>query len=716
VPTQTNKHNANPIRLGIDVGGTFTDIVCCDVNGDAHITKVPTRLDSIGQTSLRPLIDSISLHMQSLGYSMDGVERVEHATTLATNAIIERTGARTAMVTTAGFRDFLEAGHELLYELYNLNIELPEPLVPRRDRIAFPERVRADGQVERVIDEVGADRLVEVLRSEKYESVAICFLHSPTNPSNERALGSAITTALPDLSVTLSSDVVPEIGEYPRFSTATIDAYIKPLILHYLSEMNRLLRREGLKGELGVTLSNGGSNQWQIAAHQPSRMVESGPAAGIVALRALQDSGRISDAVLTFEMGGTTAKLCFLRSGRRYATRSLEVGRTSRFKPGSGLTIAHPSIDLLEIGSGGGSIASYGEDGLLHVGPDSAGSNPGPACYAFGGKHPTVTDANLLLGYLLIDSLGDSIRLDRAAAESAIATDLEPLGLDPVKAAAAIYRIVVENMALAVRVAAAERGLDVRSFQLVACGGAGPMHAAAVARTLGMSEIVVPECAGVISSLGCLLAPRSHSFLLPVRAVLDSVQWDEVQSNVLAEVAEARARGSDSDISENDRLTKVSVDMRYVGQRRNRLEVPVPKEMADPLVRGQPLPIGFGSQLREAFELAYVEQFGRLVRGGSIEVVSLDVTIEAASTTDFPRLATSRRPLSNGGQRTTQMYFDWWGSRTGWVHSRASLPVDGLQGPGMVVDPDTTVVVPPDFHARTLESLVVLTRSEGQGE
>jgi N-methylhydantoinase A/oxoprolinase/acetone carboxylase beta subunit len=698
--------------LGVDVGGTFTDLVFIENGGQAHVGKVPTALASLGQPSVPGLLRSIERFVTGCGHRLSEVGKLEHATTVATNAIIQRSGERTAMVTTEGFRDFLEAGHELLYELYNLEISFPRPLVERGDRIPFAERTNAAGAIVEPVTEAEIDRLAELIRRRGYRSVAICFLHSPRNPTNEVQVARRLTELFPDLHISYSSDVLAEIGEYPRFSTTVIDAYLKPLVSEYLAELNDSLGTSGFERSFGLTLSNGGSSAWRAAARLPSAMVESGPAAGVVALRALQAAGRLPDRLLSFEMGGTTAKLCFIRDGIVPLTRDLEVARVRRFKAGSGLVIAHPSVDLLEIGAGGGSIATLGPDGLPRVGPESAGSHPGPACYGLGGKQPTVTDANLVLGYLEPSTIGFGLDLDVQAAEDAVAATFEPLGLDARDAAAAIYRVVVENMAQAARIAAAERAVDVRAFDLVSCGGAGPMHAAALARVLGIDRVVVPAFAGVMSSLGCLLAPRVRTVVRPVRRPLESVDWGQVRTALDELASEPYSVDDQGGAVATPPEVEVLADMRYRGQQKNRIQVRIPTSVVDAIQAGQDLPAAGGSEIRARFEQAYLDLFGRLVAGGVAEVVDVQIILRWPTSIDLPSGSDTEiagRPVED---HVVEMYFAGWGQRQGWVTTRQGIACAARPGPGLILDPDTTTVVPPDFCASGADGTLLLTRTD----
>ena len=478
------------IAIGVDIGGTFTDVILVDERaGSVYSAKVLTTPERPAQA----VLTAVAQVLEQAKAHHDAVRTIVHGTTLATNAIIERKGARTALLTTRGFRDALETGTELRYDLHDLFIEFPEPLVPRGRRIGIAERVRFDGQVLTPLDEAEVRQAVRALRAEDVEAVAVCFLHAYANPANEEAAAKAIRSERPDLAVALSSRVLPEIGEYGRVSTTVANAYVQPLMSRYLAELSEALKERGSSGAFFVMSSSGGTLSLDLARQFPVRLVESGPAAGVsIAAHFAQRLGKPN--VLAFDMGGTTAKISLITGGQPTRTTELEVGRVRRFQKGSGLLLKAPAVDLIEIGAGGGSIARVDALGLLGVGPDSAGANPGPACYGADGTAATVTDADLLLGYLNPDYfLGGKMRLHPERAASAVQQAIsKPLEIDAISAARSIYEVVNDNMANAASVYAAEQGIDLRDFTLLAFGGAAPAHVCDVAQRLGIRDVRVP--------------------------------------------------------------------------------------------------------------------------------------------------------------------------------------------------------------------------------
>src|SRR6185503_16271130 len=494
--------SAMSARIGVDIGGTFTDLVVIDERtGAIRVGKVLTTAKDPAhgvEQGVQTLLDEARV-------APARVRAVVHGTTLATNALIERKGARTALLTTAGFRDALEIGREGRYDMYDLLIDPPAPLVPRHLRFEVPERLLPDGSVLRPLDEAAARRVISQLVDAGVEALAICLLHAYLNPAHERRLAELVRQAAPHLAVSCSSDVVPEIREYERTSTTTANVYVVPLMARYLEDLERRLAGLGVPGQLYVMQSSGGIALPPLARRLPIRLVESGPAAG--ALAAAQAARERGDArLLSFDMGGTTAKACVIDGGAPLVAREFEVARADRFKKGSGLPIRVPVIEMIEIGAGGGSLARVDRMGLLKVGPDSAGADPGPACYNLGGKVPTVTDADLLLGYLDPGFfLGGRMRLDTEAARRAVEEKVaRPLGFDVTQAAWAIHRVVNENMAAAARIHGIERGKDLRAYPLFAFGGAGPVHGWHVGRILRVPRVLVPFAAGAASALGLL--------------------------------------------------------------------------------------------------------------------------------------------------------------------------------------------------------------------
>jgi N-methylhydantoinase A len=602
-------------RLGVDIGGTFTDLVLVDErSGRLRVGKVLTTPKDPAhavEQGIQGLLSDANVGARS-------VRAVAHGTTLATNALIERKGARTALLTTAGFRDAIEIGREGRYDMYDLFIDPPAPLVPRHLRREVAERIGADGAILRSLDEAGARAVVADLVASGVEAIAICLLHAYVNPTHERRLAEIVAALAPDIAVSCSSDVVPEIREYERTSTTTANVYVVPLMSRYLEDLERRLREMDIPGQLYVMQSSGGIALPPLARRVPIRLVESGPAAGALAA-ARSASERDEARLLSFDMGGTTAKACVIDGGAPLVGREFEVARADRFKKGSGLPIRVPVIEMIEIGAGGGSVARVDRLGLLKVGPDSAGADPGPACYNLGGRLPTVTDADLMLGYLDAEFfLGGRMRLDRDAARRAIDEHVaRPLGLDVVAAAWGIHRVVNENMAAAARIHAIERGRDLRSYPLFAFGGAGPVHCWQVARVLRVPRVVVPFGAGAISAYGLLVAPLAFDFVRTGRQRLDVADWRAINARYAEMEAEGRALLARAGVPDSDvRVTRVA-EMRYAGQG-HELEATLPAGVLGP---------DRLTMITESFESAYRALYHRLPQGVPIEALNWRVTV-----------------------------------------------------------------------------------------
>ena len=560
---QSGMSTAAPLSLGIDIGGTFTDLVIHDPrDGRAVIWKESTTPDDPARGTLlgtRKVLEKAGAKPEQIG-------RVVHATTLFTNALIERKGAKTGLLTTAGFRDVLEIGRERKYELYDLFIEMPKPLVARPWRREAMERLAPDGTVEIPLDVDAALAEVADLVKQGVESLAICFLHAYANPTHERAIGAAVAERFQNLSLSLSSDIAPEIREYLRASTTVANAFVRPLAEIYLERLEQALRDEGIPGGLFLMLSNGGLTHVSEAKRAPVQLLESGPAAGALAGAWFGRNAGL-ERVLAFDMGGTTAKLALVDEGEPLVAYGFEAAREKRFLRGSGLPIQIATVELIEIGAGGGSIAHRSELGTLNVGPESSGAQPGPACYGRGGSEATVTDADLTLGYLNADFfLGGAMQIDRAATDGAFGRLAKALDVEPGRAAFGVHDVVNENMAGAARVAIAERGRIPAEYALLATGGAGPVHAWHVARKLGITRIVCPPGAGAGSTIGMLMAParvdRVASFNVAL-AGADFAAADRVFAGLEKESIDVlRLTGADIEARTVGRLA----DMRYIGQ------------------------------------------------------------------------------------------------------------------------------------------------------
>src|SRR5579884_1691883 len=493
-------------RLGVDIGGTFTD-VALEAGGRRWSAKVLTTPEA----PARAVLDAIRAVLDAAALGPADLAIIIHGTTLATNAMIERKGAKTALLTTEGFRDTIEIRHENRFEQYDVNIDLPPPLVPRRLRFPVPERIDARGRVLTPLDEAAVAQIAGRLAELGVEAVAIGFLHSFTNPAHEERTRDILAPLLPQAAITLSCEVSPEMREYERFSTACANAYVQPLIGRYLADLERLLEAEGIRCPLFLMMSGGGLATVETAIRFPVRLVESGPAGGAIFASRIARHCRLGK-VLSYDMGGTTAKICLIEDGQPQTSRAFEVARIYRFKKGSGLPLRIPVIEMVEIGAGGGSIARIDALGRITVGPDSAGADPGPACYGRGGAAPTVTDADLVLGR--IDPArfsGGKLRLDPEAARAALLAEVGgALGLAADMAALGVVEIVDENMANAARVHAIESGKGFAGRALIAFGGGGPVHAYRVAEKLGVERVIVPPGAGVGSAIGFLRAPVAY--------------------------------------------------------------------------------------------------------------------------------------------------------------------------------------------------------------
>ena len=621
---------ANEFRLGVDIGGTFTDFsVVNNTTGSVTVEKMLT-------SSSRPedaVLRGVELLAQKVPGLFEDLSEVIHATTLITNVILERKGSKTGLLTTAGFRDILEIGREVRYDIFDMFIRLPVPIVPRKSRLCVSERILADGSILEPLNVENVTEAANKFQAMKVESVAIAFLHSYRNPSHEVEAANILRKLMPGVTLSLSHEVFPEPKEYERFSTTVIDAYVKSVADGYLEKLASGLSERGYKNELFVMLSNGGTSTVETAKSVPIQMVESGPAAGVEAACYF---GRLMDIenLLSFDMGGTTAKLCIVEQGRAAKTRTFEVDRVQRFKAGSGLPVAVPVYDLLEIGAGGGSIARLDDLGLIKVGPDSAGSEPGPASYNRKGVMPTVTDADLILGYLNPDYfLGGQMPLDKVAAEGAITLNLiKDTGLTPIEIAAGIHEIVNENMASAARVYVAEKGKAPSNLSLIAFGGAGPVHAVGLAKKLGCPEVIVPPFSGVMSSLGLLTAPVAFERSKAVRKTLPSLELEIIEDYYKELEEEASSLMPDK----SNLLIRRTADLRFSGQ-----DYPLEIEVDKSLSESDVLEI-----LEQRFINLYHELYGKVDDDNLVELASIRVYATQA----IPELSVVGRTSAVDGQ------------------------------------------------------------------
>jgi N-methylhydantoinase A len=671
-------------RVGVDIGGTFTDLILVDdVSGELTVGKVLTTPADPSAAVADVLRDTLA----ATGAPADQVRHVIHGTTLVTNAVIERKGARTALLTTRGFRDAYEIAREHRYDLYDLFLEMPTPLVPRHLRLEIDERVYADGSVAREPDQPAVASLVAELRDKGIEAIAICFVHSYANPAHEQLVGAIVGEIAPGVRVSLSSEVVPEIREYERTSTTVVNVYVQALVENYLAELVRRLAAVEIAGELFMMLSSGGISTVETASRFPLRLLESGPAGGALASAYYGALAGVGD-LLAFDMGGTTAKLCVIENGQPLTSTEFEVDRKYRFKKGSGLPVKVPVVDLIEIGAGGGSIARVDSLGLLKVGPDSAGADPGPACYGRGGKEPTITDADLLLGYLDPDFfLGGRMTLDRAAAEDAIRTKIaEPLEMSPTRAAWGIHQLVNEGMAGAARVHAIERGKDPRALPLFAFGGAGPGHGFGVARILHSPRLIVPFGAGVTSTVGFLTAPLAFDFVRSFVHQLDTVDWDHINALLADMAAQGDAILARSGVAADERRVTRQADLRYAGQGHEiRIDLP------DGTLGPDSLPA-----IAANFEQVYRSLFGRTGPDVPLEGVSWRL-LSSGPRPDVKLRASAGVTESDALKGQRLVYFpEWQEHRPVPVYDRYRLVAGRVfDGPAIVEERESTSIIGP---------------------
>ena len=693
--------------LGIDIGGTFTDLVVYDHDGGGQRSrKVLTTHDD----PARAVATGVAALLRDQPVDPAAVTRVVHATTLFTNALIERRGAPTGLITTAGFADTLEIGRERKFELYDIDIEKPEPLVPRDLRLEVDERVRADGRVLRRLDGRQVEARARKLVTAGVTSIAVVFLHAYANPRHEQEAARRIARQFPEVAVTTSHEVAAEIREFERASTAVANAYIKPLAHRYLELMARRLAALRVPAPLLLMLSSGGLTHVAEAKRTPVQMLESGPAAGAIAAAFFgdRDSG---GKLLAFDMGGTTAKLSLVEAGEPLTAYSFEAARQRRFIEGSGLPIRISAIELIEIGAGGGSIAAVDEIGLLKVGPRSAGSDPGPAAYGLGGVEATVTDADFLLGYLNPAYFaGGEVKVDLEAARGAIERIAARVKLDAAAVAWGIHDIVNENMAGAARVHVAERGRDPREYALLCTGGAGPVHAYAVARKLGLARVICPPAAGVASALGLLVAPARVDRVATVGIRLDRDPIGALETAFRTLEDDARAVLRDTGLPLETANVRRLADGRFVGQGFD-LVVTLPDGPYEETAR---------ERLHEAFVRAYREKFALAPPNVPVEFINVRVAVRAPVAGGLGRAAAD---VERGGsvpasavKGTRAAYFPDAG---GWVettvYDRALLtPGFELAGPAVVEEEGSTLVVGPSGRARVAASGNIVVTIAGE--
>jgi N-methylhydantoinase A/oxoprolinase/acetone carboxylase beta subunit len=681
-------------RIGFDIGGTFTDFALLDArSGQLRFHKVLTTPSSPATGAL----EGLQAFLGQAGIGAGDVTHLVHGTTLVANALIERTGATVGLITTGGFRDILEMRTEQRYEIYDLFLRYPEPLAPRRLRKGIAERTDRDGRVLAAPDPAEVRAVVAELRAAGVRAIAVCFLHAFRNPANERAVRDVIRESWPEVAISISSEVAPQIREYERTSTTVANAYVQPLLKEYLDTIATTLAALGFRGAFYPMLSSGGTASVRTAAAIPIQLVESGPAAGATAAAFFGGlNGR--QELISFDMGGTTAKICLIEDGRPSVAPSLEVARVDRFRKGSGIPLQLPTVEMLEIGAGGGSIAWIDSLELMRVGPRSAGADPGPACYGRGGTEPTVTDADLLLGYLNPGFfLGGAMSLDQAAAEEAVGGLSRRLGLSPVRAAWAVHQLVNEHMAAAVRIHVIERAKDPRRYALLAFGGGGPVHAAGVAKALGVRQVVCPPGAGVASAIGLLVAPASTELARSYPVLMDRIDWNEIAQLYQDLEAQAFRQLGEVGVAADEVTFERAVDGRFAGQL-HEIEIPLPAAI---LAENRD---GAVDELKASFFGRYEELYKHLPQAMAIELLSWRLTAHGPKQTIA--LPTGRAGTGDAGDAgvalkgSRRAYLQESGETGGFVDApvydryalRAGMRFDG---PAIVEERESTIVVRP---------------------
>jgi len=681
---------ANSIRLGVDIGGTFTDVVL-----ETPEKQVSTKVLTTYAAPETAIIDGMRQVCAKAGVAVSEIDQIIHGTTLATNALIERRGAKTALITTEGFRDVIEMRTESRFEQYDLNLTLPDPLLPRQWRFTVKERVNAKGEVMIPLDLADVDAVIDRIAKAGFESVAVGLIHSYLNPSHEQTIRNRLRERLPNVSVSVSSEVSPQMREYERFNTVVANAYIKPLMASYLGRLEGRLNDEEVRCRIFLMHSGGGIISLENAAEFPVRLVESGPAGG--AVFAAHIAARYGlDKVLSFDMGGTTAKICLIKNQTPKTSRVFEVARTYRFKKGSGMPISIPVIDMVEIGAGGGSLAHVDAMRQIRVGPESAGSEPGPACYGRGGERPAVTDADLVLGKLDPENFaGGSIALHVDASKQALQAQVgETLDMDAIETAFGVAEVVDENMANAARVHAVENGEDLSEYTMIAFGGAAPLHAGRLCEKLGVDRLLVPPGAGVGSAIGFLRAPFSFEANRSVYMKLSDFDAERIKDLLSELKAEATGFVRTCD-AESPILSEFKVYMRYTGQG---WEIPIALSEAQAMEPDADV-------FQRRFEEDYTKLFGRPVAGMDVEITvwSVNATTPPEPVETVAQTRPGHDPGPHGagaapGQDgTTRSLFDPGLGRqieaSLLARDRMTAGVS-IAGPAAITEAETTIIVP----------------------
>ncbi len=682
------------LNLGFDIGGTFTDLALIDTNdGQLSVFKVLTTPEDPARGALAGIRDFLSAN----GLGHEDLSNILHATTLVANTLIEHKGALVGLITTRGFRDIIEMRTEQRYDIYDLFLQYPLSLSPRYLRRGVRERTDRDGRILEQVDPDEIRRVVADLRARSVEAIAVAFLHAFRNPANERQVLEVIRAEWPEVSVSLSSQIAPEIREYERTVTTVANAYVQPLLSRYLRTLRDELEAANFRGNFYPMLSSGCTTLLSEAIERPIQLVESGPAAGAIAAAHYGELAGHRD-LLSFDMGGTTAKLCLIHDGQPDISPSLEVARVQRFKQKSGYPLLFPTVDMLEIGAGGGSIAWVDSLGLLKIGPQSAGANPGPAAYDFGGQKPTVTDADLILGFLNPDYfLGGEMRLNPDAAGAAIAPIADVFGWSVVQAADGIHRLVNENMASAAKIHVLEKARDPRKYAIVCFGGAGPVHAAGMAKILGSPEVIVPPSAGVASAIGLLIAPSAFAFVRSHPMHLSDVDWAEVEK--IFQEMEARGLELVRQVGiPGDRIAiERSIDGRFEGQLYE-IQIPLPRDLKTMDVTG----------FTERFKSEYESLYRHLPSHTAIELMTCRVSVSGQRTpAQVTRISTNGNGLGSALKGSRPAYFAEAGGFVDTpVYDRYRLASGmNLPGPSVVEERESTAIIHPGMRGYVDEHL-----------
>ncbi len=686
-------------RIGVDIGGTFTDFALLD--GASARTWVHKELTTPSDPALA-VLQGVPKLLASARAAIEDVKAIVHGTTLVTNAVIERKGARIGMLVTAGFSDVLEIGRELRYDMFDLRQRFPNPLVQRRFRVEVQERVRYDGTVEIPIDLVAVRRVIaDLVDRGRIQALAVCLLHSYANPEHERAIAALAAADFPNLPVSISADVWPQIRELERWTTATVNAYTQPMVDRYLDRLEKGLTTLGFRGRLYIMTSSGGTVLPSVARRYPVRLLESGPAAGALMAATL---GRRLGArdVLAFDMGGTTAKGCIIRGSVPLRRYDFEVARLHEFKRGSGFMLKIPVIDMIEIGAGGGSIAIMDTLGVLRVGPESAGADPGPACYGRGGTRPTLTDANLVLGLYDPDRfLGGTMRLDIKAARESITDSVAiPIGLSVERAAWGIHEIINEDVARAFRIHASERGVDYRNCTMIAFGGSGPAHAIRIARKLRIARVVIARGAGVFSALGLLASPLAFEVVRSRALPLADIRGGWWETHIAPLVAQAMAPLREAGVRDAAIQLRCRLDMRYIGQG-HEVEVALPDNAAHL----------DAPALSALFEARYSALYNYILPEASAQIVSWKIEAIGPDPLSGQTVQIQSDVMSGSALRGTRIiHLDDASSTDCPIYDRIAIACDAvIKGPALIEEPDSTCMIGPGdvAHIDAENNLVV---------